>query len=78
MVTPVTEPARLAKLCAATQGFVYAVTMTGTTGRTAAVPSEVTAYLDTGAPRFQTTGVCRLRHSAAGRRWSSCVRTSRV
>ena len=47
MVTPVTEPARLAKLCAATQGFVYAVTMTGTTGRTAAVPSEVTAYLDT-------------------------------
>ena len=46
MVTPVTEPARLAKLCAATQGFVYAVTMTGTTGRTASVPSEVTAYLD--------------------------------
>jgi len=36
----------MAKLCAATQGFVYAVTMTGTTGRTAAVPGEVTAYLD--------------------------------
>ena len=33
-------------MCAATQGFVYAVTMTGTTGRTASVPSEVTAYLD--------------------------------
>jgi tryptophan synthase alpha chain len=46
MVTPVTEPARLAKLCAATQGFVYAVTMTGTTGRTASVPAEVTSYLD--------------------------------
>jgi tryptophan synthase alpha chain len=46
MVTPVTQPARLAKLCAATQGFVYAVTMTGTTGRTAAVPGEVTRYLD--------------------------------
>src|SRR6187551_1254730 len=46
MVTPVTEPARLAKLCAATQGFVYAVTMTGTTGRTASVPGEVTRYLE--------------------------------
>jgi tryptophan synthase alpha chain len=46
MVTPVTRPERLAKLCAASQGFVYAVTMTGTTGRTAAVPAEVTAYLD--------------------------------
>jgi len=46
MVTPVTQPARMAKLCAATQGFVYAVTMTGTTGRTAAVPAEVTSYLD--------------------------------
>jgi len=46
MVTPVTPPGRLAKLCAASQGFVYAVTMTGTTGRTAAVPGEVTRYLD--------------------------------
>ena len=46
MVTPVTQPGRMAKLCAASQGFVYAVTMTGTTGKTAAVPSEVTHYLD--------------------------------
>jgi tryptophan synthase alpha chain len=46
MVTPVTTPARMAKLCAATQGFVYAVTMTGTTGRTASVPGDVTRYLD--------------------------------
>ena len=46
MVTPVTRPARLAKLCSATQGFVYAVTMTGTTGRTASVPGDVTRYLD--------------------------------
>jgi tryptophan synthase alpha chain len=46
MVTPVTRPERMAQLCAASQGFVYAVTMTGTTGRTAAVPSEVTTYLD--------------------------------
>jgi len=46
MVTPVTQPERLKKLCAASQGFVYAVTMTGTTGRTASVPGEVTHYLD--------------------------------
>ncbi len=46
MVTPVTRPERLAMLCAASQGFVYAVTMTGTTGRNAAVPADVTRYLD--------------------------------
>jgi tryptophan synthase alpha chain len=46
MVTPVTPPARLAKLCADVRGFVYAVTMTGTTGRTVAVPDEVLGYLD--------------------------------
>ena len=46
MVTPVTTPARMQKLCAATQGFVYAVTMTGTTGRTASVPGDVSNYLD--------------------------------
>jgi len=46
MVTPVTTLPRMAKLCAATQGFVYAVTMTGTTGKTAAVPGDVTRYLD--------------------------------
>jgi len=46
MVTPVTEPARLARLCAASEGFVYAVTMTGTTGRNVAVPQSVLDYLD--------------------------------
>jgi tryptophan synthase alpha chain len=46
MVTPVTPPARLAALCAAAQGFVYAVTMTGTTGKSVAVPDEVLAYMD--------------------------------
>jgi tryptophan synthase alpha chain len=47
MVTPVTTPERLQRLCAATQGFVYAVTMTGTTGRNASVPGDVSNYLDT-------------------------------
>jgi tryptophan synthase alpha chain len=46
MVTPVTEPKRLEALCERSQGFVYAVTMTGTTGRNVAVPDEVIAYLE--------------------------------
>jgi tryptophan synthase alpha chain len=46
MVTPVTEPERLRQLCAGSEGFVYAVTMTGTTGRNVAVPHEVLDYLD--------------------------------
>ena len=44
MVTPVTESARLKQLCAASQGFIYAVTMTGTTGRTASI-GDVSKYL---------------------------------
>ncbi len=46
MVTPVTKPQRLQRLCAASRGFVYAVTMTGTTGKSVSVPPEVTGYLD--------------------------------
>ena len=46
MVTPVTPPERLKMLCAASQGFVYAVTMTGTTGKSVAVPEDVLAYMD--------------------------------
>ena len=46
MVTPVTQPQRLAQLCSGSQGFVYAVTMTGTTGKRVEVPAEVLGYLD--------------------------------
>lgn len=46
MVTPVTKPERVRDLCTGSQGFVYAVTMTGTTGKNVSVPEEVTAYLD--------------------------------
>jgi tryptophan synthase alpha chain len=46
MATPVTEPARLKRIGAASQGFVYAVTMTGTTGKNVAVPEDVLNYLD--------------------------------
>jgi len=46
MVTPVTKPERLKQLCESSQGFVYAVTMTGTTGKNVAIPAEVMTYLD--------------------------------
>jgi tryptophan synthase alpha chain len=46
MVTPVTPSERLRSLCAASEGFVYAVTMTGTTGKSVAVPDDVIDYLD--------------------------------
>jgi tryptophan synthase alpha chain len=46
MVTPVTPPERLAKVAGASQGFVYAVTMTGTTGNSVAAPHEIADYLE--------------------------------
>ncbi len=45
LVTPVTSPERLRRLCHHSGGFVYAVTVTGTTG-TALDMSRVTTYLD--------------------------------
>jgi tryptophan synthase alpha chain len=57
MVTPVTPPARLEMLCKSAQGFVYAVTMTGTTGKTADVPDQVLAYMDR-VKRCSTVPVC--------------------
>jgi tryptophan synthase alpha chain len=46
MVTPVTTPERLIRVVGASTGFVYAVTMTGVTGKNVAVPAEVMQYLD--------------------------------
>ena len=46
MVTPVTPPERMQRLCEASNGFVYAVTMTGTTGKNVAVPDNVVEYLE--------------------------------
>jgi len=46
MVTPVTPEPRLAMLCGSAKGFVYAVTMTGTTGKSVEVPDEVLDYMD--------------------------------
>jgi tryptophan synthase alpha chain len=49
MVTPVTPPARLERLARDAQGFIYAVSMTGTTGKSVGggvVPRETLDYLD--------------------------------
>jgi tryptophan synthase alpha chain len=43
-VTPVTPDARMKTLCERTGGFIYAVTMTGTTGKNVAVPQDVLDY----------------------------------
>jgi tryptophan synthase alpha chain len=45
LVTPATPPERLQVLCAASQGFVYAVTRTGITGAESTLPPETAQYL---------------------------------
>ena len=62
MVTPVTPPERLAMLCREAKGFVYAVTMTGTTGKSADgkfadVPIDVLDYMDR-VKQLATVPVC--------------------
>jgi tryptophan synthase alpha chain len=46
LVTPLTDPERMELLCANSQGFVYAVTMAGTTGSGAIDTDAVAGYLD--------------------------------
>jgi tryptophan synthase alpha chain len=57
MVTPVTPADRLAMLCSEAKGFVYAVTMTGTTGKSAEVPAEVLEYMQR-VKRASSVPVC--------------------
>jgi tryptophan synthase alpha chain len=45
-VTPVTPIERLQMLTEGSGGFIYAVTMTGTTGKNVAVPEEVLQYFE--------------------------------
>ncbi len=45
LVTPATPAERLARVCAASQGFVYAVTRTGITGGEATLPAGTAEYL---------------------------------
>ena len=46
LVTPATPQPRLRELCRASRGFVYAVTVTGTTGGSGGVPAALLDYLD--------------------------------
>jgi tryptophan synthase alpha chain len=46
LVTPATPQDRMQRLCAASKGFIYAVTVKGITGGGQAMPPEVTDYLD--------------------------------
>jgi tryptophan synthase alpha chain len=46
LVTPATPDDRLEMLCKGSQGFIYAVTITGITGGDVKLPPEVTQYLD--------------------------------
>jgi tryptophan synthase alpha chain len=46
LVTPATPDDRLQMLCQGSQGFVYAVTITGITGGATELPADVTQYLD--------------------------------
>ncbi len=46
LVTPATPDVRLKKLCDASRGFVYAVTITGITGGGAGLPADLANYLD--------------------------------
>jgi tryptophan synthase alpha chain len=45
LVTPATPAGRLERLCAASQGFVYAVTRTGITGGDSTLPAATAQYL---------------------------------
>jgi tryptophan synthase alpha chain len=47
LVTPATPVDRLQRLCEASRGFVYAVTITGITGGATGLPTDLTDYLDT-------------------------------
>ncbi len=57
LVTPATPDARLKRLCEASRGFVYAVTITGITGGDAGLPADLTEYLDKVAS-FSPIPVC--------------------
>jgi tryptophan synthase alpha chain len=46
LVTPATPDDRLKILCAASRGYVYAVTITGITGGDAGLPDDLAEYLD--------------------------------
>jgi tryptophan synthase alpha chain len=56
-VTPVTPMERMRILAESSRGFLYAVTMTGTTGKNVAVPPDVLEYFSS-AKRISPLPVC--------------------
>ena len=58
LVTPATPDERLARLARASQGFVYAVTVTGITGGGAGLPADVSDYLARVRSASGSTPVC--------------------
>lgn len=46
LVTPATPAERMLRLCRASRGFIYAVTIKGITGGATALPEDVPEYLD--------------------------------
>jgi len=57
LVTPATPPERLRLLARESRGFLYAVTITGTTGGDSGLPVNLAGYLDTVA-EVSTLPVC--------------------
>jgi len=56
-VTPVTPLDRMTMLCQASRGFIYGITMTGTTGKNVAVPQQVLDYFAS-VKRISPVPVC--------------------
>jgi tryptophan synthase alpha chain len=74
-VAPTTPPARAQRLCAASGGFVYALTSTGVTGQDAALPEATLAWLAR-LRQFATVPVCAgfgIRHRAQVERLAAHV-----
>lgn len=57
LVTPATPDERLSRLCDASRGFVYAVTITGVTGGETGLPDDLARYLDK-VSRLSALPVC--------------------
>ena len=66
LVTPATPPERLRRLCAASQGFVYAVTRTGITGGESALPPDTASYLAAVKAASHAARLRRLRRAPRG------------
>ena len=70
LVSPLTPPERVGKILAACSGFVYCLSVAGTTGERDALPAELTAHLDrlrqqTDLPLAVGFGVSKPEHAAA-------------